>query len=94
MKQIKYLNNIVEQNHRFIQKHIRSMLGLKSFRTATSTLTGVDAIHMIKKSRLIYGSSLFKKIHSAVIWNVFFLCTRSEKIEFRNKITFLVKYSY
>ena len=30
-KQLKYLNNIVEQNHRFIKKRIRFMLGFKSF---------------------------------------------------------------
>ena len=35
LRQKKYLNNIVEQDHRFIKKRVRSMLGLKSFRTAT-----------------------------------------------------------
>ncbi|MBJ8113921.1 DDE-type integrase/transposase/recombinase, partial [Bacillus cereus group sp. N6] len=40
IRQIKYLNNIVEQDHRFIKKRIRSMLGLKSFRTATLILAG------------------------------------------------------
>jgi len=42
------LNNVVEQDHRFIKKHIRSMLGLKSFDTAISILSGVKAMHMIK----------------------------------------------
>ncbi|RAN86641.1 IS6 family transposase, partial [Bacillus sp. SRB_28] len=43
LRQQKYLNNIVEQDHRFIKKRIRSMLGLKSFDTATSILSGVEA---------------------------------------------------
>jgi transposase-like protein len=52
LRQPKYLNNIVEQDHRFIKKHIRSMLGLKYFGTATSILSGVEAMHMIKKEQI------------------------------------------
>ncbi len=51
-RQLKYLNNIVEQDHRFIKKRIRSMLGFKSFRTATSILAGVKAMHMMKKEQI------------------------------------------
>ncbi|MGR5874877.1 DDE-type integrase/transposase/recombinase [Bacillus pacificus] len=40
IEQIKYLNNIVEQDHRFIKKRVRSMLGFKCFDTATSILSG------------------------------------------------------
>jgi IS6 family transposase len=53
IRQIKYLNNIVEQDHRFIKKRVRSMLGLKSFRTATSIISGLEAMHIIKKRQLI-----------------------------------------
>ncbi|MGX5481443.1 IS6 family transposase [Bacillus thuringiensis] len=49
IRQIKYLNNVVEQDHRFIKKRVRSMLGFKSFGTATYILAGVEAMHMIKK---------------------------------------------
>ncbi len=35
LRQQKYLNNIVEQDHRFIKKRVHSMLGFKSFKTAT-----------------------------------------------------------
>ncbi len=52
LRQQKYLNNIVEQDHCFIKKRIRSMLGLKSFDTATSVLSGVEAMHMIKKEQI------------------------------------------
>ncbi|PGU48829.1 IS6 family transposase, partial [Bacillus cereus] len=45
-------NNIVEQDQHFIKKHVRSMLGFKSFKTATSILSGVEAIHMIKKGQI------------------------------------------
>ncbi|PDZ02225.1 IS6 family transposase [Bacillus cereus] len=53
LRQVKYLNNIVEQDHRFIKKRVRSMLGLKSFRTATSILSGIEAMHMVKKGQLV-----------------------------------------
>ena len=52
LRQQKYLNNIVEQDHRFIKKRVRSMLGLKSFCTATFILSGVEAMHMLKKGQL------------------------------------------
>ncbi|CAM4239739.1 DDE-type integrase/transposase/recombinase [Bacillus paramycoides] len=52
LRQVRYLNNIVEQDHRFIKKRVRSMLGLKSFSTATSILAGVEAMHMIKKEQI------------------------------------------
>ncbi|MET7020659.1 IS6 family transposase [Bacillus mycoides] len=53
IRQVKYLNNIVEQDHRFIKRRVRSMLGLKSFRTAKSILSGIEAMHIIKKGQLI-----------------------------------------
>ncbi|MFD6511281.1 transposase [Bacillus sp. NPDC060175] len=52
LRQVRYLNNIVEQDHRFIKKRVRSMLGFKSFKTATSILSGVEAMHMMKKGQL------------------------------------------
>jgi len=52
LRQVKYLNNIVEQDHRFIKKRVRSMLGFKSYETATSILSGVETMHMMKKGQL------------------------------------------
>ncbi|GAA3332491.1 hypothetical protein GCM10020331_092840 [Ectobacillus funiculus] len=54
IRQVKYLNNIVEQDHRFIKKRVRSMLGLKSFYTATYILSGIEAMHMIKKKKQVH----------------------------------------
>ena len=51
-KETQYLNNIVEQDHRFIKRRVRSMLGFKSFQTAVSILSGVEAMHMIKKEQM------------------------------------------
>jgi transposase, IS6 family len=53
IRQQKYLNNIVEQDHRFIKKRIRSMLGLKTFGTAKQIICGVEVMHMLKKGQLL-----------------------------------------
>jgi len=50
--QSKYLNNMVEQDHRFIKKITRPMLGFKAFYSAAATLAGIEAAHMIRKGQL------------------------------------------
>ena len=54
IRQTKYLNNIVEQDHRFIKKIIKPMLGFKSFFTGESTLKGIEGMHMIRKGQVEY----------------------------------------
>ncbi|MFJ8257831.1 DDE-type integrase/transposase/recombinase [Peribacillus asahii] len=56
LRQACYLNNIVEQDYGFIKKRVRSMLEFKSFQTATCILSGVEAIHMIKKDKFAKGA--------------------------------------
>ena len=51
IRQCKYLNNIVEQDHRNIKGRIRLMLGFKSFWSARVVLAGVELVHMIKKGQ-------------------------------------------
>ena len=53
VRQIKYLNNLVEQDHRAIKRIVRPMLGFKSFRPARTTLQGIELMHMIKKGQMI-----------------------------------------
>ncbi|WP_391204434.1 IS6 family transposase [Psychrobacillus sp. L4] len=63
IRQQKYLNNIVEQDHRFIKKRVRSMLGLKTFRTAQQIICGVEVMHMLKKGQLLQrGKSVKNEI--------------------------------
>ena len=50
--QVKYLNNIIEQDHRFIKKITRPMLGFKAFHSASATLAGIETAHMIRKGQL------------------------------------------
>lgn len=51
LRQVKYSNNTVEQDHRFIKKRACSMLGLKSFPTTAYILSGIEAMYMIKKKQ-------------------------------------------
>ena len=52
MRQNKYLNNIVEQDHRAIKRITRPMLGLKSFWSARNIIAGIEIMHMIRKGQL------------------------------------------
>jgi putative transposase len=49
---VKYLNNIVEQDHRFIKKITKPMMGFKAFHSASATLAGIETAHMIRKGQL------------------------------------------
>ncbi|MCP5076375.1 MAG: IS6 family transposase [Rhodobacteraceae bacterium] len=55
----KYLNNIVEQDHRFIKKRIRPMLGFKSLNSAAATLDGIEVAQMIRKNQFCSHASGF-----------------------------------
>ncbi|MGF1438361.1 IS6 family transposase [Bacillus thuringiensis] len=59
LRQQKYLNNVVEQDHRFIKQRIRSMLGLKSLDTDISILSEVEPMHIIKKEQIIQNQKEF-----------------------------------
>ncbi len=52
VRQVKYLNNIIEQDHRFVKRVPKPMLGFKSFRTASALLAGIELMHMIRKGQL------------------------------------------
>ena len=60
--QSKYLNNIVEQDHRFIKRITRPMLGFKAFHSAAATLAGIETANMIRKGQLAQtGVPAFKQ---------------------------------
>jgi putative transposase len=55
IRQIKYLNNILEQDHRTVKRVTRPRLGFKSFEAARYTLAGVELMHMLRKGQLEGG---------------------------------------
>jgi putative transposase len=53
VRQVRYLNNILEQDHRAIKRVTRPMLSFKSLEAAQHTLTGIELMHMLKKRQLV-----------------------------------------
>jgi putative transposase len=52
VRQVKYLYNILEQDHRFIKRITRPMMGFKAFHSAAATLAGIETAHMIRKGQI------------------------------------------
>ena len=53
VRQVKYLNNIVEQDHRFVKRITKPMLNFKSFRAVKNVLAGIELMHMIRKGQFL-----------------------------------------
>jgi len=53
IRQVKYLNNVVEQDHRAVKRMTRPMLGFKAFDAAQCTLAGVELMPMIKTRQMV-----------------------------------------
>jgi transposase-like protein len=51
----RYVNNVVEQDHRAIKLRCQPMLGFKSSRTAAITLAGIELAHRIRKRQFKFG---------------------------------------
>jgi len=60
----RYLNNVVEQDHRAIKGRCASMLGMKSFRTAAITLAGIELAHRIRKRQFSLPSGVGDRTES------------------------------
>lgn len=52
LRQNKYLNNTVEQDHRFIKKLVNKSLGFKSFLTARRTIIGYETMNQIRQGQI------------------------------------------
>lgn len=61
IRQVKHLNNILEQDHRFIKRITGPMMGFKAFHSAAATIAGIEAAHMIRKGQIAAnGASAFQ----------------------------------
>jgi len=63
LRRVKYLNNVIEQDHRAIRRRWRVMQCFRSFHTAEGTLEGVEALHMMGKGQVkrLNGSDVMGK---------------------------------
>ena len=66
----RYLNNIIEQDHRAIKHRCSAMHGLKSVSAATVTIAGVELAHRIRKHQFRLGRARGRRRHSMLTaWN-------------------------
>jgi IS6 family transposase len=49
---VRYLNNIVEQDHRAIKRRVRASQGFRSFHSAARTIQGIEMVNMIRKGQV------------------------------------------
>ncbi|MCK5678541.1 MAG: DDE-type integrase/transposase/recombinase, partial [Flavobacteriaceae bacterium] len=52
LRQNKYLNNIIEQDHRFIKRRVNAGMGFRTFHSAWRTLKGYEMMNMIRKGQV------------------------------------------
>lgn len=64
----KYLNNVIEQDHRRVQQRVRPMLGSKRFEHATITITGIELVHQIKKSQFALSALCASHLRTPQTW--------------------------
>ena len=52
LRRVKYLNNVIEQDHRFVKKKVRASQCFKTYHTAERTLEGIEAVNMMRKGQV------------------------------------------
>jgi transposase-like protein len=65
----KYLNNLIEQDHRNIKSRINAMLGLKRFRSGAVTISGIELMHRIRNGQFDLTKLLLKDTAAPAVWN-------------------------
>lgn len=65
VRQVKYLNNIVKQDHRFIKKITKPLKGFKELHSAKATLAGIELHHMLRKQQHLQAGtqSIFEQFY-------------------------------
>ena len=69
LRSSKYLNNLIEQDHRSVKQRIAVMLGLKQFRNAAVTIAGVELIHRIRKGQFGLRRLGLQGRTAPAVWN-------------------------
>ena len=65
----KYLNNLIEQDHRNVKSRTKVMLGFKRFRSAATTISGIELIHRIRKGQFKLPSLDLKDTATRTAWD-------------------------
>ena len=65
----KYLNNLIEQDHRNIKSRTKVMLGFKRFRSAATTISGIALMHRIRNGQFDLAMLDLKDTATPAVWN-------------------------
>jgi transposase-like protein len=65
----KYLNNLIEQDHRGVKQRIATMLGFKGFATAAITIAGIELMHRIRNGQFGLGRLGLQGRLAPAVWN-------------------------
>src|SRR6202161_4642636 len=69
LRSSKYLNNLIEQDHRGVKQRIAVMLGFKGFRHAAITIAGIELMHRIRKGQFGLGHLDVQGRTTSAVWN-------------------------
>jgi len=69
IRSLKYLNNLIEQDHRNIKSRTNVMLGFKRFRNAMTTISGIELMHRIRKGQINFSMLGLKDTAALAVWN-------------------------
>jgi IS6 family transposase len=71
LRRVKYLNNVIEQDHRFIKKKVRASQCFKRFHTAERTLEGIEAVNMMRKGQVKRLAGSDARSQAKLVLNLF-----------------------
>jgi transposase-like protein len=69
LRSSKYLNNLIEQDHRVVKQRLAVMLGLKNFRNARITIAGIELMHRIRKEQFELARLDVQGRAAPAVWN-------------------------
>jgi transposase-like protein len=69
LRSSKYLNNLIEQDHRGVKSRTRHMLGFKNFQSAAIAIAGVELLRRIHKNQFALSRLRIKSQAVPAIWN-------------------------
>lgn len=68
LRSSKYLNNMIEQDHRNVKMRIRPMLGFKHFNHAATTIAGIELTHRIRKGQFLLDTLNVQGQAASAVW--------------------------
>jgi transposase-like protein len=68
VRKSKYLNNLIEQDHRRVKQRVYPMLGFKRFANATITISGIELVHRIRKGQFDISTLNRRGVREPQIW--------------------------